>query len=108
MSNVNLGLKYTCSACAVRFFDLNREPAVCPRCGTEQAKPKVRVFAPPRGGTKRWPGQGAAQQAILPAEAEAAEEAPELLDDADVDVIEADDDDDDADATVVPAQDDEL
>ena len=33
MVKEELGRKRTCPACAVRFYDLLKEPAVCPRCG---------------------------------------------------------------------------
>jgi uncharacterized protein (TIGR02300 family) len=29
-----LGAKRQCQACAAKFFDLNRDPIVCPKCGT--------------------------------------------------------------------------
>lgn len=29
------GLKRICTSCGVRFFDLNKRPALCPSCGTE-------------------------------------------------------------------------
>jgi uncharacterized protein (TIGR02300 family) len=29
-----LGAKHQCQACAAKFFDLNRNPIVCPKCGT--------------------------------------------------------------------------
>jgi uncharacterized protein (TIGR02300 family) len=29
----NLGQKQTCNKCEARFFDLNNNPAVCPKCG---------------------------------------------------------------------------
>jgi uncharacterized protein (TIGR02300 family) len=29
-----LGAKRQCQACAAKFFDLNREPIICPKCGT--------------------------------------------------------------------------
>jgi uncharacterized protein (TIGR02300 family) len=28
-----LGAKRQCQACGVKFFDLNRDPIVCPKCG---------------------------------------------------------------------------
>lgn len=31
------GTKRTCQSCDSRFYDLNRDPAVCPMCGTEFA-----------------------------------------------------------------------
>jgi uncharacterized protein (TIGR02300 family) len=29
-----LGLKRQCANCSTKFFDLNRNPIVCPKCGT--------------------------------------------------------------------------
>ncbi|MFT8464628.1 FYDLN acid domain-containing protein [Acetobacter persici] len=36
MSQPDLGTKRVCVSCGARFYDLNRSPAVCPKCGTEQ------------------------------------------------------------------------
>jgi uncharacterized protein (TIGR02300 family) len=29
-----LGAKHQCQACGAKFFDLNKDPIVCPKCGT--------------------------------------------------------------------------
>ena len=34
MAKPELGAKRQCQACAAKFFDLNRDPIVCPKCGT--------------------------------------------------------------------------
>ncbi|GAA3670698.1 TIGR02300 family protein [Acetobacter fabarum] len=36
MSQPDLGTKRVCVSCGARFYDLNRAPAICPKCGTEQ------------------------------------------------------------------------
>ncbi|ASL39039.1 MULTISPECIES: TIGR02300 family protein [Acetobacter] len=36
MSQPDLGTKRVCVSCGAHFYDLNRTPAVCPKCGTEQ------------------------------------------------------------------------
>ena len=42
-----LGLKRQCMSCGAKFYDLNRDPAVCPKCGTVfQATALSRVAAP--------------------------------------------------------------
>jgi uncharacterized protein (TIGR02300 family) len=42
-----LGLKRQCMSCGAKFYDLNRDPAVCPKCGTVfQAVALSRVAAP--------------------------------------------------------------
>jgi uncharacterized protein (TIGR02300 family) len=42
-----LGLKRQCMSCGAKFYDLNRDPAVCPKCGTVfQAAALSRAAAP--------------------------------------------------------------
>ncbi|MDF7673642.1 TIGR02300 family protein [Acetobacteraceae bacterium ESL0709] len=36
MAKAELGLKRTCVECNSRFYDLNRVPPVCPKCGAIQ------------------------------------------------------------------------
>ncbi len=43
MAKPELGTKRTCVTDAVRFYDLNKVPAVCPRCGTEQPLDQPRM-----------------------------------------------------------------
>ena len=47
MVKPELGTKRTCINDGVRFYDLNKVPAVCPRCGTEQPieQPRLRRAA---------------------------------------------------------------
>ncbi|HWL81129.1 MAG TPA: TIGR02300 family protein [Roseomonas sp.] len=49
MAKPELGLKRTCVACGAKFYDLARQPAVCPKCGTEQPaeQPRLRRAAAP-------------------------------------------------------------
>lgn len=35
MANEDLGTKRDCPECGARFYDLKREPALCPKCGNE-------------------------------------------------------------------------
>ncbi len=48
MAKPGWGRKHRCHSCATRFYDLRREPAVCPRCGAEvaPAESKQRCTAP--------------------------------------------------------------
>jgi uncharacterized protein (TIGR02300 family) len=42
-----LGLKRQCMSCGAKFYDLNKDPAVCPKCGTAyQATAMSRAAAP--------------------------------------------------------------
>ena len=34
MAKPELGAKRQCQSCAAKFFDLNKDPIVCPKCGT--------------------------------------------------------------------------
>ena len=35
MARPELGLKRQCMSCGAKFYDLARDPAVCPKCGAE-------------------------------------------------------------------------
>jgi uncharacterized protein (TIGR02300 family) len=42
-----LGLKRQCMSCGAKFYDLNKDPAVCPKCGAAyQATAMSRAAAP--------------------------------------------------------------
>ena len=45
MSKPELGTKRLCAGCAVKFYDLMKDPIICPKCETEFVPPKVE---PPR------------------------------------------------------------
>jgi hypothetical protein len=54
-----LGKRYTCfvTECGAKFYDLNRQPALCPRCGKDQAEnpnpdPREAILAKYRGNRK--------------------------------------------------------
>ncbi len=49
MDKPELGTKCTCTGCHERFYDLNRSPAICPRCGLQQPPEKSRMLRRPRG-----------------------------------------------------------
>lgn len=43
MAKPELGLKRTCVSCGAKFYDLTRQPAICPKCGTEQPAEQPRL-----------------------------------------------------------------
>ena len=47
MAKPELGLKRACMNCGAKFYDLNRDPAVCPKCGTPMQASAVTRVAPP-------------------------------------------------------------
>ena len=44
MAKPELGNKRVCVACSTRFYDLNKQPVICPKCSTEQpaGQPRLR------------------------------------------------------------------
>jgi uncharacterized protein (TIGR02300 family) len=94
-----LGTKCACASCAERFYDLNRSPAVCPKCGATQPPVPVRAPRPVRltpGSaymSRRQPSVVAEDEAEPLAAVEEAEDEDEV-DAEDVPEIEADEDGD--------------
>ena len=43
MTKPNLGKKRTCPSCETRFFDLNKNPATCPKCGEKFKIPATKA-----------------------------------------------------------------
>ena len=39
MASQELGTKRVCTACEAKFYDLSKNPMVCPKCGHEEAVP---------------------------------------------------------------------
>jgi uncharacterized protein (TIGR02300 family) len=94
MAKPELGTKRVCVACATRFYDLTKSPAVCPKCGTEQPIDQPR---PRRTGGNvvedKRPKKVAAAPEDVDVEVEGVEDVEEE------DVLESTDDlEDDADA----------
>ena len=106
MPKPELGTKRVCVACSARFYDLQKTPAVCPKCGTEQP---AEIAKPRRAGgnvveDKRPKKPPVADDADVEVEAveddaeeDVIEDASDLEDDADVipDEIEVEPDPDD-------------
>ncbi len=93
MGRPELGTKCTCTSCKERFYDLNRTPAVCPKCGAEQPPEVVlaRRTARPAFDTKRFsraPEPVAAEEEEVAAAAEDTdvEDAEDLPDDSEDDL----------------------
>ncbi len=70
MSKPELGTKHQCQNCGAKFFDLNKDPIVCPKCGT--------VF------------QGAAAARARPAAKAEEEEETEVATPAGIEVVSLD------------------
>lgn len=54
MAKPELGFKRQCMSCGAKFYDLNRDPIVCPKCGTVfQAVAPTRVSPPAAAAAPR-------------------------------------------------------
>lgn len=97
MAKPELGTKRRCPNCGAAYYDLNRDPIVCPKCNTEFV---VEQPKPPRRKREAEPTK--------PVDKPAADDADTALDDDDDDFLADDiDDDDDDDVGEVIAADDE-
>ena len=100
MGRPELGTKCTCTGCHERFYDLNRSPAVCPKCGAEQPPEKPRVL---RQARAPFGSRMQAQPAPVAVDDDVGSaEASDVEDDDDEGVPEADDDTDDDDVEITP------
>lgn len=83
VAKAKLGLKRTCTDCGAKFYDLNRAPILCPKCGTQFVMTAAEKRAPDK-----------ASKDIDDTSDELEEAAPEIisLEDADVEVTGETDD----------------
>ncbi len=95
MVKPELGTKRVCVSCSTRFYDLTKNPAVCPKCGTEQPVEQPRLRR--SGGNVAEEKRVKKVVPVDDAEPDVAEEAEETSEDED-DVIESTDDLEDDDA----------
>ena len=97
MSKPELGTKHQCQNCGAKFFDLNKDPIVCPKCGTvfQGAAARARPAAKPEEEEAELATPAGVEVVSLD-EVEAGEEkaAEPVVDDIDVeeDAEEAPDD----------------
>lgn len=83
MSKAEWGTKRTCTNCGARFYDLKKDPAVCPKCGTEQE---------PEQATKtKRPAKAAKETVKDVAEKKPAAAAVADTEDVDEDLLDTDD-----------------
>jgi uncharacterized protein (TIGR02300 family) len=97
LAKPELGTKRQCQNCGAKFFDLNKDPIVCPKCGTVfQGAAWVRAAAKPKEEEAELAAAPAGVDTVSLDEVDAGEEkvAEPAVDDIDV---EEDADDDGAD-----------
>ena len=98
MAKPELGSKRQCMSCGAKYYDLNREPAVCPKCGTVYQASSSGRAPPPviaRVSEEEEPDtETTGPELVSLEEVEASETEKDLPIDEDIDVAEdvADDD----------------
>ncbi len=97
MARTELGTKRVCATCAVKFYDLRRDPIICPKCNTPFKLPKAEAAKASRV-TSRAPVKATKEDnddsQLVSLDAMADDEAIADLTD-DVDVADAEDGTDD-------------
>jgi uncharacterized protein (TIGR02300 family) len=111
LANPDLGAKQICPNCQSKFYDLNRRPAVCPKCG-EQFDPEEALKSRRVRARAITPDYDSDDEKETPAPKEVdgyedeVDETPEIDEAAEADVVETDDEDAEPGAT--PAAGDDL
>ena len=111
MAIPELGTKQICPTCQAKFYDLNKRPAHCPKCGSEfdpdeavrNRRVRARAISPETEADDERPDQVLRDEVDGEEEEEVA--APELDEVADEPLV-GDDDEDAAEPGVGPAGDD--
>lgn len=91
MPKVELGTKHTCESCGAKFYDMKKQPPVCPSCGTAvELETKRKTRGAKAEEAKRKP---------VPAKPVAVEDDEDEVEDIDDDAADAllDDEEDDDD-----------
>ncbi|RAI38424.1 TIGR02300 family protein [Rhodoplanes roseus] len=63
MAKPELGTKRLCASCGAKFYDLSKDPIVCPKCGTVY---EVTLPVAPRGGRAEAAARSMATETELP------------------------------------------
>ena len=93
MVKATWGTKRTCQSCAARFYDLNKGPIKCPKCGREHDREDFVKVRRGRGAAAAAAATAAAATAAAAAAAKAAakKKADEALGGDDLPDVEGDD-----------------
>jgi uncharacterized protein (TIGR02300 family) len=112
LANPELGAKQICPTCSSKFYDLNRRPAHCPKCGSEfdpeealrSRRVRTRVPLPEEETEEVKVAEVEADEEVFEAEAD---EAPELDAGVEAEPLETGDEDEDV-VEAAPAAPDEA
>lgn len=110
MANPELGAKQLCPNCQAKFYDLNRRPAHCPKCGTDFDPEEALKLRSRRGRPAGYPADDEAEDQVADKAAETDEDeeeavaAPEIDEEGHEPILTPDDDDEEtpADPTEEP------
>jgi len=103
MAKPEWGEKRRCKSCGKAFYDMKKDPIVCPSCGTEHKPEKI---LKPSGPVKKE----APKKPVKPVEDEESSlllDDDKILEEDDVDLPDDDDDDDLSGVVSSPKRDDE-
>ena len=70
MAKPELGTKRVCASCSARFYDLNKDPITCPKCGTEFTVAALSPRGRPDAAAARAPVREAEPEPVESSEAE--------------------------------------
>lgn len=96
MAKPELGAKRQCMQCGAKFYDLNKDPAVCPKCGTpmqasavalSRVAPPVAARARPAAAEEEPELEVAGPEMVSLEDVEAAEGGKDVVED-DIDLAE--------------------
>ena len=71
MAKPELGTKRLCSNCGGKFYDLNKDPIVCPKCATVLAPAAVAARARPETAATRAAARAPEEEVVAPETADA-------------------------------------
>ena len=91
MAKPEWGLKRTCLSCGARFYDMQREPIVCPTCETEFDPLALVRPRRARAAAAASQAKAKAEAEKKPAEETSEESGDDLLVDDDIDLGDDDD-----------------
>lgn len=102
VTKAELGTKRLCPNCGARYYDLNRDPIVCPRCGTAfevaavaRVRPQTAAKAPPAAVEDEDEDAVSAEMVSLEeADDETADSGAVVVPGGEDEDVDADDDDD--------------
>ena len=90
MAKPEWGLKRSCLSCGARFYDMQRDPIICPSCEAEFDP--LALVRPRRARAAASQTKAKAEEKAAGSEETASEDEELLVDDNDDDALEVDDD----------------